>query len=627
MIAPKIRKIRGVSMITVEIRVVVCCAAAVVMLAGCSLPSARREHGGKEPVPVHLPNFRITPDWREQDYTFRFGTDVRIHINAPPPENFDREKRVGIVLYALPNGNTIEQTAGKTMSAGDDWHYDIQHIAAQTRFLRERIDEYNIVVAYLETDQRSWPAWKREHPDNIERIQAIVDTVTNVFSGCCYDTFLVLNGHSGGGSFIFGYIDGFDEIPDTVERIAFLDSDYNYNDGYGDKLAAWLELSDTRCLAVLAYNDSVALYNGKPVVSETGGTWHRSWMMKNRLAKRFMFTTREDSEFFRHRALDGRIGIILRKNPERRILHTVQVERNGFIHSMLSGTPLEEQGYTYYGDRVYSDLTGAMTPAPLPMTIPPRKEGAVQGHAFMREIDDLPFEDRERRIYEEISSGNMPSFLRRTFSNERECPDADGVLHTVRYEAMPDYLSVGSDSDWVRVPMGPVTAQRLADLFGATLPTRMMVDTIYRHATFRPAPVTYYPVGNNNELVTKFTEHHEAIERLREEAGSLPGDLTAGVKKDVVISNRITEPNRPGHVVIYGWHTPDGKAIQPLTNIHYGQYVDYSHGARLICGEVMVDGVPMRAADILADPVLYRILSDEDGVMVPARYDTLSVKR
>ncbi len=605
-------------------RVSVLCAA-VIALAGCSLPSSHREHEAKEHVPVYLPKFRVTPDWREQEYTFRFGADVRIHINAPSPETFDRDKRVGLVLYALPNGNTIEQTAGKTIAEGDDWHFDIQHIAAQTRYLRERIDDYAIVVAYLETDHRSWPAWRRGHSDNIERIQAVVDTVTNVFSG--FDTFLVLNGHSGGGSFIFGYIDGSETIPDAVERIAFLDSNYNYNDGYGDKLAAWLASPRARCLTVLAYNDSVALYNGKPVVSETGGTWHRSRMMQNRLAQRFRFTARVDSEFIRHTALKGRITFILKKNPERKILHTVQVERNGFIHSMLAGTPREEKGYVYYGDRIYTGLTGAMTPAPLPMTIPPRKEGAVQGHAFMREIDDLPFEDRERRIYEEISSGNMPSFLRRTFSIDRECPDAHGVLHKVRYEAMPDYLSVGSDSDWVRVPMGPVTAQRLADLFGATLPTRMMVDTVYRHATCRPAPVTYYPVGSNNELVTKFTEHHEAIERLREETGSSPCDLTAGIKKDVVISNRITEPKRPGHVVIYGWHTPDGKAIQPLTNIHYGHYVDYSHGVRLICGEVMVDGVPMRVADILADPVLYRILSDEDGVMVPARYDTMPVKR
>src|SRR5829696_9774788 len=66
-----------------------------------------------------------------------------------------------IVLYALPNGNTTEQTMGKKLQANDDWHFDIQHIKAQTAFLRERLKKKNIAVVYLD-------------------------------------------GHSGGGSFIFG---------------------------------------------------------------------------------------------------------------------------------------------------------------------------------------------------------------------------------------------------------------------------------------------------------------------------------------------------------------------------------------------------------------------------------------
>ena len=80
--------------------------------------------------------------------------------------DYRSDRPVGLVLYALPNGNTIEQTAGKKMAPGDDWHFDIQHIAAQTRFLRERIEGYNLVVAYLEADQKSWPAWKKAHPDH-----------------------------------------------------------------------------------------------------------------------------------------------------------------------------------------------------------------------------------------------------------------------------------------------------------------------------------------------------------------------------------------------------------------------------------------------------------------------------
>lgn len=52
----------------------------------------------------------------------------------------------------------------------------------------------------------------------------------------------VLNGHSGGCSFIFGYLDAVDIIPDNVDRIAFLDSDNGYEeDQHKNKLVNWLQ--------------------------------------------------------------------------------------------------------------------------------------------------------------------------------------------------------------------------------------------------------------------------------------------------------------------------------------------------------------------------------------------------
>ena len=45
---------------------------------------------------------------------------------------------------------------------------------------------------------------------------------------------------------------------------------------------------------------------------------------------------------------------LLKENPEKKILHTVQVEKNGFIHSMLAGTARENQGYIYFGEPAYS---------------------------------------------------------------------------------------------------------------------------------------------------------------------------------------------------------------------------------------------------------------------------------
>lgn len=84
----------------------------------------------------------------------------------------------------------------------------------------------------------------------------------------------------------------------------------------------------------------------------------------------------------------------------------------------------------------------------------------------------------EHEIFREISCGNIPDFLRTLKKLTATFKDADGVTHKVVYEVMPDYLAIGSDNDFCRVAKAPITAQKLADLFGANLPTAKLVDDI-----------------------------------------------------------------------------------------------------------------------------------------------------
>ena len=308
--------------------------------------------------------------------------------------------------------------------------------------------------------------------------------------------------------------------------------------------------------------------------------------MKTYLSNYFTFTDEEDSSFIKYTALNGRIKFILKKNPLREILHTVQVERNGFIQGMVSGTQHEGEGYEYYGARAYSQWIQVNVDYPQQLTIPPRSPNAKSGSEFMQYVMNMSFEDREAQIYNEVSTGNIPSFLRKLKQVEATFNDANGVSHTVKYEVMPDYLAIGSDSDFCRIPTGPITAQRLADLFGAVMPTRKLVDNIYSNCEIKLEPVTYAPVGNQNELVSKFIEHNNAIQQQFEDAGGVLGQLTGGIKKDVVLSNLIIDPSRPNHVVIYGWHQLNGQPIQPLTNIHINTYTDYSHGIRFLNSEI-----------------------------------------
>ncbi|MCW3090180.1 MAG: hypothetical protein JWP81_1249 [Ferruginibacter sp.] len=299
-----------------------------------------------------LPGFKETILFREQELTIKDQwKNVIININAPL--QFNREGKTYLVFYALPNGNSIEWTKGKKLLPGDDWHFDIQHIAAQTRFVRNLDKKNNYIIAYLAAEQKSWSAWKRTTPRSIYLIKDIMDSITNRFQN--YNPSIILNGHSGGGSFIFGLLDASPEIPSNVERIAFLDSAYGYEDSlHTNKLTTWLQNSKSHKLIVLAYNDSLVIFNGKPLVSPTGGTWYRSRLMQRNLAKHFHFTTISDTAFIAHEALGGRIKIILKQNPNGLILHTEQVAKNGFILSLLSATRFERSKYfTYFGERIY----------------------------------------------------------------------------------------------------------------------------------------------------------------------------------------------------------------------------------------------------------------------------------
>ncbi len=278
--------------------------------------------------------------------------DVKITIDIPA--NYSSLKKTIIVIYALPNGNTTEQTMGKKIKEGEDWHFDIQHIKAQTTFVRNELIKENIIVAYLENDYKSWPAWKTKHANYIAEVQHITDTIFSLFSS--KKKVLYLNGHSGGGRLIFSYMDGVKEIPSYVERISFLDSDYGYEISYLPILKLWLQKNKSACLNIFAYNDSVALLNGKRFVSDTGGTWYRSFLLLRDLVAYFKFTKTRDDSLIVYQSADKRIQFYFKTNPDKKIFHTVQVERNGFIHSILMGTKRESKKYTYFGERAYNNL-------------------------------------------------------------------------------------------------------------------------------------------------------------------------------------------------------------------------------------------------------------------------------
>lgn len=240
-----------------------------------------------------------------------------VRVTIDQPAHFLKRKPVTIVFYALPNGNTTEQTMGKKIKEGDDWHFGIQHIRAQTKFIRQQLGKTNFVVIYLENNLKSWPAWKQRHTDFKNLIPHIVDTLSRLIPGRHKD--ICLNGHSGGGSFIFGYLAALERIPGNIRRISFLDSDYGYDSSYYPKFRDWLQNVKGSALNVFAYNDSVALYNGKPFVSATGGTWYRSRLFLTHLQAGFAFQKTRDDSLIVYKSSAGNIQFFFKTNPDRKI--------------------------------------------------------------------------------------------------------------------------------------------------------------------------------------------------------------------------------------------------------------------------------------------------------------------
>src|SRR5439155_7225507 len=117
-------------------------------------------------------------------------------------------------------------------------------------------------------------------------------------------------------------------------------------------------------------------------------------------------------------------------------------------------------------------------------------------------------------------------------------------------------------------------------------------DDIFRAADLKLDP---RPLTKDRDAATTFWQHHQIIEDQRK--GQPLGLLIAGIKKDIVLTNRLKE--KPHRVAIYGWHYPSGKPIQPLYVGHVDWYVDYSHGIRLMSRRMILDGKPMDVNDIL----------------------------
>lgn len=190
----------------------------------------------------------------------------------------------------------------------------------------------------------------------------------------------------------------------------------------------------------------------------------------------------------------------------------------------------------------------------------------------------------------------------------------------------PDVFAVGTDLDPFFVPLWPTTAQAIADVAKAILPSRKLAREIYKQADVKLSLYDSNPgepwydmkagtprrIENSGAWIASNQKKVAAV-MLNLAGRSRSSILIAGHSKDV-----ITGPTLDGsRVRIYGGGggKVDGWAVQPPSTIHEWSYSDYSHSARLVLRDaVLVEGGSTKSVDLLdvfQNPALASLVSDE----------------
>ena len=249
--------------------------------------------------------------------------------------------------------------------------------------------------------------------------------------------------------------------------------------------------------------------------------------------------------------------------------------------------------------------------ASLTRNFPAGLRTALTGSQFAQHVARMNSREREKAILKEILGGNLPSFLTKLIPVALNYRQPDGRNITATIFVMPEYLAIGSDRDFLRIPMNFYTAVAVASRMGFILPTRKIVNAIHDQSAFHlsPEPMTAGPQMTSTEY---YQTHNSKIEAQSRTLGVTPGALVSGDKKDVVVTKLLAR--NPGKIAIYGWHRLNGAPIQPLSTVHGACYADYSHGIRLVSETVLVDGKARSVYDVLRDPVLSKVLSDEGPI-------------
>jgi hypothetical protein len=287
--------------------------------------------------------------------------DGRSYTNVALP--YVRETPTEVVVYATPNGNTLEQTLGRARAESESFRYDVQHVLAQLRLYRSLTPDRNVVLVVLEAPELSWPTWQNRHKDAPQRAAALILGAAPFAP----DASVIVSSHSGGGALLFSLIDRQSALDPRIEKFVFLDSNYFFEVqmGHADKLAAWIKKGAARRLIAIAYDDRKIKLHGKYVVSAKGGSYRATHRMIDAFRSRG-FSLREDAlgPYARFRSREGRIDFRIHLNHTNKILHSALVsDENGLLFALAQGRgeTVENQAH-FQGPRLFEAFIDEAVP-------------------------------------------------------------------------------------------------------------------------------------------------------------------------------------------------------------------------------------------------------------------------
>lgn len=232
---------------------------------------------------------------------------------------------------------------------------------------------------------------------------------------------------------------------------------------------------------------------------------------------------------------------------------------------------------------------------------------------FVKSIAGLDRHKREDATMAALLAGHVPSHMRKFVDVSLSFADATGAGHVLVVRALPDYLCIGTDDDKLRMPLWPLTAQKVADAWNCLLPTTKLVTILWNAAPSKLPPQPWGPPYDASMMSTdRFVAHNARIEATIKKLGVDATKLMGGHKKDVVLTAKLAK--QPKQVAIFGWHQTNGKPIQPLYLGHENTYADYSHGIRLVSRDCLLDDQPDDLARILQDSNLAYAVSSEGAL-------------